>query len=308
MKSRAHITSSYPSSGEIQVNGKVGGASSDLYRSEDTNISVNFAPILAVPILVAGAGETSNFRRTDVELAALDIKALGFGAGLAATFTTKNAFEINLDFSAILGAEITLTFGDDGNWLLPTFSGNTYATVESSLGVGALGMGVGYSAGVRYDEGMLTASGYADFGLMSVSAGYSVDLSNGASFTERQNYLSSLGAETYTDWARSQGLPGANDYPVGLIRNGPVSVNAADYTNVYSSFSNPNSSGGGSTNRYQSVGDYYNSNYEFYGDYNSIEGYADLDGSDMGYTYIDEDGNEVIVLPPVTVTTYGFWE
>ncbi len=170
MKSRAHITSSYPSSGEIQVNGKVGGASSDLYRSEDTNISVNFAPILTVPVLVAGAGETSNFRRTDVELAALDIKALGFGAGLAATFTTKNAFEINLDFSAILGAEITLTFGEDGNWLLPTFSGNTYATVESSLGVGALGMGVGYSAGVRYDEGMLTTSGYAEFGLMSVSA------------------------------------------------------------------------------------------------------------------------------------------
>lgn len=86
----------YSNSDLTRFNGRAGGASSDLYRSDEANVSVSLAPPLSVPTLIAVDGAADIFRRTDVELGAEEIKALRLGAGAAAIFTTDNAFEVTL--------------------------------------------------------------------------------------------------------------------------------------------------------------------------------------------------------------------
>ncbi|WP_174801373.1 hypothetical protein [Martelella limonii] len=105
MKSRTHVSMGYSNSDLTRFNGRVGGGSSDLYRSDEANVSVSFAPLLSVPTLIAADGKADNFRRTDVELGAYEIKVLGLGVGAAASFTTDNTLEFDFDASLIFGVE-----------------------------------------------------------------------------------------------------------------------------------------------------------------------------------------------------------
>jgi hypothetical protein len=105
---------------------------------------------------------SNKYEQTSFSVVGLQIKVLGLGAGIDFYYDRNASFSFELDVSAIFGG--TLTLNRNG------FTPNGYASLNTGAGVGFVGMGVGGGVGAAYDEGVASAGGHLDLGLVGLSA------------------------------------------------------------------------------------------------------------------------------------------
>ncbi len=107
--------------------------------------------------------------RTSFDYASFAVHGLGLGGEFEVTGELDGRTSVKIGASAILGFEVTFkpTFSWPTNW---DWSPNAYASLETEIGVGAVGAAVGGGVDARYDEGKGTLEGHLDALLMGISA------------------------------------------------------------------------------------------------------------------------------------------
>jgi hypothetical protein len=135
----------------------------------NVSVYITFSGPLALAIesgaAAKGTAPKNGYQPTDGSILALGGKVAGFGGKIDIYYDREKGLSLDLDLSAILGG--TATYNRDDGW-----STNGYASLNTGVGVGFLGMGLGAGVASAYDDGYGSLGGYYDMGLIGVKGEY----------------------------------------------------------------------------------------------------------------------------------------
>ncbi|MEP0520989.1 MAG: hypothetical protein ABJO09_14180 [Hyphomicrobiales bacterium] len=146
--------------GRGRVSGAINSLHSTQYGGADLTMAAPLAALMDIPV-----GAFSIFN--------IDGHLLGAGGGVNLTYDpSQSIFSVNVDASIIFGGEVFVTFDIENMDL--DISGNAYATLETGIGGGVAGFGLGASGGLTWDEDALLAEGNLDVFTFGFNASYTV--------------------------------------------------------------------------------------------------------------------------------------
>lgn len=156
----------------VSLEGAVSGAVTDFYRSPDANISLNWSPVISVPVGSAGGFDHPNFQQTAINLGSIRGGIGVLSGSLSANLPANGGVQISAGFHALVGGEVTLIIPSlwPSTW---DVSANASGRAAVGLNVGAFGFGIGGVVEGTIDDGRAGINGTYDMVILGVNAGYS---------------------------------------------------------------------------------------------------------------------------------------